>query len=263
MKSKSLSVRVTNLILFVVSIVVSLPAASANSVTRTEPSVVNGTPVSEEQGILEPWSESVFAEAEKEFGPLATQRLRYVYDTARTNQDRSIPEKLAIANATLNKLPWVSDQAQWNVEDYWATPLELIVKAGGDCEDMAIAKYVMLRMMGVPERNLYLGYGKLITRNEAHMVLVWVSDTRTENAVLDNYVQEVLPGNQRTDLQAIYLTDVNGNLILIDDDDGQRKIKSEISAQKLSKLEAVKQHIKETREKYKEYNEGRPLFRTN
>jgi predicted transglutaminase-like cysteine proteinase len=209
---------------------------------------------------LQPWSESLFAQVEKEYGALAAKRLRYVYDTARSNQDKPVLEKLEIANATLGKLPWVSDQAQWNAEDYWATPFEIITQVGGDCEDMAIGKYVMLRMMGVPQRNLYLGYGKLKARNEAHMVLVWANDRRSDVRILDSYVKEVKPAKARKDLLIVYLTDIDGNLILIDDVDGQRKIKAEVSAKKMSKLDAVKQHIRETREKYQAFNEGRPLF---
>ena len=180
--------------------------------------------------ILEPWSDSLYAQFAKEYGETAANRMRYFYDIVQTNRSNPILEKLEIANSTLNQLEWVSDQDAWNVEDYWATPVELIAKAGGDCEDMAIAKFVMLRMMGVSARNLYLGYGKLITRNESHMVLVWSNDERTDVRVLDNFDKEVKPAKERMDLQAIYLTDVNGHVILIDDDGTQRSIKSEVDA---------------------------------
>jgi predicted transglutaminase-like cysteine proteinase len=216
--------------------------------------------VSSEKLILEPWSENLFAQIEKEFGPAAAKRLRYVYDTARANQSKPIHEKLVLVNSTLNKLPWISDQQQWNAEDYWATPLEILSKAGGDCEDMAIGKLVMLRMMGVPRQNLYLGYGKIKSRNEAHMVLIWANDKRTDVRVLDSFVTAVKTPKERMDLQMIYLTDVDGNVILIEDAGGRRRIKAEIGAQRLSKLETVKQRVLETREKYKEFNEGRPLF---
>lgn len=211
--------------------------------------------------VLEPWSDSLFVQFGNEYGEAAVNRMRYVYDIVQKSQSRRVLDKLDIANSTVNQLEWVSDQEAWNVEDYWATPLELIAKAGGDCEDMAIAKFVMLRMMGVSQRNLYLGYVKLIPRNEAHMVLVWSNDERTDVRVLDNFDKEVKPAKERMDLQAIYLTDVYGHVILIDDDGTQRSIKSEVDAKRMSKLETLRQHILETREKYKEYNEGRPLFK--
>jgi predicted transglutaminase-like cysteine proteinase len=213
------------------------------------------------EATLLPWSESLFAQVEKEYGSLAAKRLRYVYDTARENQNKPVLEKLKIANSTLNKLPWVADQQQWNSDDYWATPFEILTKVGGDCEDMAIGKYVMLRMMGVPQRNLYLGYGKLKTRNEAHMVLVWVNDQRTDLRILDSFVKDVKTGKERSDLLGIYFTDINGKVILIDDVGGRRKVKEVLTPKKMSKLDALKQHIRDTREKYRAYNEGQPLFK--
>ena len=197
----------------------------------------------------------------KSTGQLAAKRLRYVYDTARENQNKPVLDKLRIANSTLGKLPWVADQQQWNSEDYWATPFEILTKVGGDCEDMAIGKYVMLRMMGVPQRNLYLGYGKLKARNEAHMVLVWVNDKRTDLRILDSFIKDVKTGKERTDLLGIFFTDINGKVILIDDVGGKRKVKQVLTPNKMSKLDAMKQHIRETREKYQAYNDGQPLFK--
>jgi predicted transglutaminase-like cysteine proteinase len=209
----------------------------------------------------EPWSEKLFAQLEKEYGAVAVKRLRYVHDTARENQNKPILQKLEVANSTLGRLPWVSDQAQWNADDYWATPLEMITKVGGDCEDMAIGKYVMLRMMGVPKRDLFLGYAILKTRNEAHMVLVWANDKRTDTRVLDSFVKEIKPAKQRPDLQFVYLTNSDGEVALIQDDGGKRAVKAKLSARKAEKLDKLKQQIAETREKYKQYNDGKPLFK--
>jgi len=210
---------------------------------------------------LEPWSENLFTQLEKEYGPSAVKRLRYVHDTAAANQSKPVLEKLEIVNSTLGRLPWVSDQQQWNADDYWATPLEMIVKVGGDCEDMAIGKYVMLRMMGVPQRDLFLGYAILKTRNEAHMVLVWANDKRTDIRVLDSFVKEVKPAKQRSDLQFVYLTNIDGEVALVEEIGGKRAVKPKLSARKMEKLDTLKQQIAQTREKYKQYNDGRPLFR--
>ena len=209
---------------------------------------------------LAPWSDALFAQVEKEYGPQAAKRFRYVYDVARANQTKSIREKLDIANSTLNRLPWVSDQQQWNADDYWATPFEIIAKAGGDCEDMAIAKHVMLRMMGVPQRNLYLGYAQIRATNEIHMILVWANDQRTEARILDNKVKEVKLAKERMDLLVVFLTDATGNVILIDDDGTTRKVKAEVGHRKNARLEDIRQRIAETREKYRPYNDGKPLF---
>ena len=78
--------------------------------------------------------------------------------------------------------------------------------------------------------------------------------------VLDNYMKEIKSGTERQDLLGIYLIDADKNLILLNDDGKKRSIKSEIDNAKLSKLDTIKQKIAESRVKYQQYNEGRPLF---
>lgn len=209
---------------------------------------------------IEPWSEPLFAQFESEYGPQAAARIRRIHDTAIDSASRPVRERLEIANATINQLTWISDREMWGRDDYWATPLEIIAHAGGDCEDMAIAKYVMLKMMGVPSRNLYLGYARLKTRDEAHMILVWANDARSDVRVLDNFDPEVKSAKARMDLQVVYLNDVQGRVILIDDNGKTRRIKADLGPRKMEKLEELKKRIAETRKKYAEYNGGRPLF---
>ena len=78
--------------------------------------------------------------------------------------------------------------------------------------------------------------------------------------VLDNYMKEIKPGTERQDLLGIYLMDADKNLILLNDDGKKRSIKSEIDNAKHSKLDTIKQKIAESRVRYQQYNEGRPLF---
>lgn len=199
----------------------------------------------EDKMILEPWSEGVFIQIEKEYGVEAVKRLRYIYNLVQTNLDKPVLEKLEIVNTTLNLFPWISDKALWNSDDYWATPLETLAQFGGDCEDMAIGKFVMLRLMGVSKKNLYLGYAKIRETGEAHMVLVWLNNDRSKALVLDNLDKEIKLGKDRMDLQAIFLFDADENVILLNDDNGARNIKSEIGKRKLSKLEEIKKRILE------------------
>ena len=95
------------------------------------------------------------------------------------------------------------------------------------------------------------------------MVLVWVNDDRSKSLVLDNLAEELLPGSERTDLLAVYLTDADGNMIVIDDDGTKRSIIDEIDNRKLAKLEKVKQKMVANHEKYKQFDDGRPLYTTN
>jgi predicted transglutaminase-like cysteine proteinase len=245
-------------IAFILAALLLLPAtgvgADTGSKTGATPNAQAG------RSTWQPWSENLFAQLEKEYGPTAMKRLRYVHDTARENQNKPVLEKLEVANSTLSRLPWVSDQQQWNADDYWATPLEMITKVGGDCEDMAIGKYVMLRMMGVPRRNLALGFAILKTKDEAHMVLVWANEKRTDFRVLDSFVKEVKHPKQRPDLQFVYLMNADNEVFLIDDSGGKRALQQKLSARKIEKLDTLRQKISETRDKYKQYNDGKPLF---
>jgi predicted transglutaminase-like cysteine proteinase len=208
----------------------------------------------------QPWSESVFVQIENEFGAEAHKRIRHIHQVIQDNYSKPDREKLEIVNNTLNAVPWISDSRNWDADDYWATPLETLTKFGGDCEDMAIGKFVMLRMMGIPKQNLELGYVKVRKTGESHMVLVWLNDSRSESFVLDNLDKEVKTGKERSDLLAIYLTDADGNFILLNDDHGQRSIKSETKTSKFEKLNKIKAQILINQEKYKKYNNNRPLF---
>ena len=209
---------------------------------------------------LTPWSEKVFDQIEKEFGGAASKRMRNIYQLILDNEDKPVRVKLEVANNALNALPWITDREKWNADDYWATPFETLTQFGGDCEDMAIGKFMVLRLMGIPKKNLYLAYVKVKQTGETHMVLVWTNDSRSEYLVLDNLNKTIKSGKERTDLIAVYLTDADGKIILIQDDGKKRNIKAEFKPKKFQKLETVKQRMRENQEKYKKINDGRPLF---
>jgi hypothetical protein len=114
--------------------------------------------------------------------------------------------------------------------------------------------------MDVPKQNLELAYVKIKKTGESHMVLVWLNDSRSESLVLDNMDKAIKSGKERSDLIAIYLTDADGNFVLLDDHNGQRKIKSEINTSKFEKLNKIKSQIMINQQKYKQYNDNNPLF---
>lgn len=91
-------------------------------------------------------------------------------------------------NAMMNKIPYVEDSVNWGVGDYWETPVEFLSR-GGDCEDFAIAKYVSLRILGVPEERLRVAIVRDMEKNMPHAVLILYTD---EGAViLDNQSHDV------------------------------------------------------------------------
>lgn len=200
----------------------------------------------------QPWSESVFTHINKEFGPEAEKRVRYLHNLVVANQDKSVDEKLRLVNDTMNKLPWIADKEHWQQPDYWATPIETLATFGGDCEDIAIAKWVMLRHLGVPKENLRLAYVKVKATGENHMVLAYVNridlprEQRLETTwILDNIDKRVLRGTERTDLLAIYATDADGNMVVFKDSAGELSILSVREKTKMQKLEEIKKKIAE------------------
>jgi len=111
---------------------------------------------------------------------------------------------LQSVNDQLNRIPYLSDQSHWGQEDYWATPAESVASNGGDCEDYAIAKYFMLKELGVPLQRLRITYVKALRLNAAHMVLAYYANPDADPLVMDNLENRVRPGSERTDLQPVY-----------------------------------------------------------
>lgn len=214
---------------------------------------------------FQPWSENLFVQIEKEFGEAGAERIRNLHELIIKNREKPDDVKLKVTNDAINQLPWITDRAKYDANDYWATPLETIATFGGDCEDMAIAKHMMLRLMGIPKQKLRLTYVKIKKTGEAHMVLVYIPDPDKplkgqSLLLLDNFVKTIKPAIERKDLLGVYMVDGDNNLTLISDDGKSRKIKAEINNKKFEKLDKIKQKIAENRIKYQQYNDGRPLY---
>jgi predicted transglutaminase-like cysteine proteinase len=98
---------------------------------------------------------------------------------------KSLPLKTMAArvNDYVNKTPYVSDSKNWGRSDYWVTPADFITR-GGDCEDFAIAKYVALRTLGVPEERLRIAIVHDTQKNIPHAVLIVYTDEGSY--ILDN-----------------------------------------------------------------------------
>ena len=115
-------------------------------------------------------------------------------------------EALQAVNDAINgQVKWVADSEHWRADDYWATPAESIATAGGDCEDFSIAKYYLLKELGVPLRRLRITYVRALKLNgQAHMVLAYYASPDAEPFILDNIDPEVRGASQRTDLEPVY-----------------------------------------------------------
>ena len=113
-------------------------------------------------------------------------------------------KKLIEVNRFFNQFSYRDDMKLWGREDYWATPEEFIGKNGGDCEDYVVAKYFVLRSLGVGDERLYLTYVKAVKENRAHMVLSYFETPKSTPLILDNYNPRILPADKRRDLLPVY-----------------------------------------------------------
>jgi predicted transglutaminase-like cysteine proteinase len=114
-------------------------------------------------------------------------------------------DKLDYANRFFNRqIRFADDSRVWQQVDYWAMPIESLIKAAGDCEDYAIAKYFSLRRLGIPSEMLRITYAKALRLNQAHMVLTYYPSPAAEPLVLDNLINRIRPASQRQDLLPVY-----------------------------------------------------------
>ncbi len=117
-------------------------------------------------------------------------------------KSESLPAQLDWVNSYINKIPYREDLVQWGENDYWATPEELFRAGHGDCEDLAIAKYFTLRVLGVDDNHLRLLFVKQRETSRPHMVLAVLRQSVWW--VLDNTTAAILPLEQRHDLEPVY-----------------------------------------------------------
>ncbi|WP_165680239.1 cysteine protease LapG [Metapseudomonas otitidis] len=157
--------------------------------------------------------EAILKNAEKRYGNLGPARQRILDWSDLIQRSGELPEKdkLTSVNRFFNaKLRFVDDQRNWRQNDYWATPIEALVKGAGDCEDYSIAKYFTLRRLGIPAEKLRITYVKALNYNQAHMVLTFYATPTADPLVLDNLISDIRPASQRKDLLPVYAFNAEG-----------------------------------------------------
>jgi len=137
------------------------------------------------------------------------------------------------------------DSDIWGSQDYWATPLETLGRAQGDCEDFAIAKYVTLKLLGIPTEKLRLTYvkarigGPQSSVVQAHMVLSYYPAPGDEPLVLDNLISDIRPASRRADLITIFGFNAEGLWV------GGGGPRTASATQRLSKWQSVLARMRE------------------
>ncbi len=183
---------------------------------------------------------SIFSQ---QYGEQAHRRLTgllSLMDSLMTSASDDI--KIEQVNRFFNQAEFRSDLKTWGKKDYWASRLEFMGKGQGDCEDFAVAKFLTLLQLGVPEQKLYLAYVKAIGYPEAaHLVVAYYKDPDASPLILDNYNREILPANQRKDLIPVY--SFTAHDLYIQKQQGLGKRVNPGSSKKLQNLKAIELEI--------------------
>lgn len=126
-------------------------------------------------------------------------------------------DKLVMVNDFFNRRIRFGDDIDIHGQaDYWASPLETMGLGAGDCEDFTIAKYMTLRLLGIPNERLRLIYVRAQMGatgsgvSQAHMVLGYFPKTSAEPLILDNLVPEIRPASRRADLFPVFSFNSDG-----------------------------------------------------
>jgi len=155
------------------------------------------------------FSANLLAAVEKRWGHESIGRLtvwRRVVRDSQTAAAGGRPEKghLKLVNGFFNQVPYFTDPVHWGVEDYWATPIEMLGSYGGNCKDYSIGKYMSLKEIGIPVTKLRMTYVRALKQNESHMVLAYYPTPDADPLILDNLEDEIHLASQRPDLEPVY-----------------------------------------------------------
>jgi predicted transglutaminase-like cysteine proteinase len=113
--------------------------------------------------------------------PAALQLLAIV-DGARAREGRA---RFGEINRAINlAIRPMSDLAQYGQIDVWSSPLATFASGAGDCEDYAIAKFVVLRMAGVAPEDIRIVVLRDLLHGEDHAAVLARLDSRW--LMLDN-----------------------------------------------------------------------------
>jgi len=151
--------------------------------------------------------------ARDRYGEAAAQRVAAWRRLMQDIEDESVSEQLSRTNIFFNRsIRWVEDIDNWGEEDYWASPLETMGHGAGDCEDYSIAKYMTLKLLGIPNEQMRLIYvrARIGGRSQAHMVLGFYQTPDAEPLILDNLIGEIRPASRRPDLDPVFSFNSDG-----------------------------------------------------
>lgn len=112
-------------------------------------------------------------------------------------------DQVAAVNLWVNqRLAYVSDQTLHGQSDRWSSASQSLSSGRGDCEDFAIAKYQILRELGITEQDIYLVIGRDRAVRADHAVLA----VRVGGSfrIMDNVTDRILGDDELTDFMPTF-----------------------------------------------------------
>jgi len=98
--------------------------------------------------------------------------------------------KIDAVNSLVNRYPYIPSATNWSEPNHWETPFEFLSRSG-QCQDYAIAKFMLLRAAGVPNELL-----RVVVLRDRRLGLdhaVTVAYVDGEALMLDNQTPAVMP----------------------------------------------------------------------
>jgi len=126
-----------------------------------------------------------------------------ITELLRTLRGQPRMRQLDLVNRWMNhRLEFALDQEVYGVADHWAPLSESLPRGRGDCEDYAIGKMQLLRVTGVPTRDMYMVIARDLVRNSDHHALL-VVHVVNEFIVLDSSNDLLLTDREAKDYQPV------------------------------------------------------------
>ncbi len=114
-------------------------------------------------------------------------------------KEESLFKKMDAINRHFNQFDYITDMANWQKKDYWAT-LNQFFNRDGDCEDYAIAKYYSLIELGFKPQQMRIVIVEDTNLNIAHAILavylhdkIWVLDNQISTITTENNILHYNP----------------------------------------------------------------------
>ena len=162
------------------------------------------------------WDSERFAQSAARLGARAASEARLLVQAMAGLASQDEIARVHGVNQFFNeRIAFREDTETWGANDYWASPLELLSKGQGDCEDYAISKYFTLIALGVPGPKLRLVYVRALVGGsrgsvQAHMVLAYYPSPDEQPLILDNLVGEIRTASKRPDLAPVFSFNAEG-----------------------------------------------------